>query len=354
MKKPSLRWKTLVPLALVAAGLSVAASSSFASNRAGVVRVAIMTDCKGAFGFGYEPDIGGAHAAFAQYAHGKAVNPKKPSAGMNGITAGGKQIKIVGYGCGNDTVPLAVTETKRLMEQLKADVMIGPLSGDEAVSVANYAKSHPTKTFIIGTAGSQDPTMQIAPKNLFRYRGDGAQWNAGIGEIAYKKLHWRKAAIIMDDYSFGWTSAAGMIADFCAVGGDIVKRVFPPLNTTDYSSFVRQLPPPNQVDGYFSAVGGSGTSAMLKAFEQAYGKPNPNQWIGNLFFGFLGADKVVAPKFVGSYVGGAGTGPGLKLAKTQAYENYIKSYYPGQNPDDLFFYNYYQAGHALIMGLQKS
>src|SRR5207237_4084753 len=284
MKKPSLRWKTLVPLALVAAGLSVAASSSFASNRAGVVRVAIMTDCKGAFGFGYEPDIGGAEAAFATYAGGKAVNPKKPSAGMNGITAGGKQIKIVGYGCGNDTVPLAVTETKRLMEQLGADVMIGPLSGDEAVSVANYAKAHPTKTFIIGTAGSQDPTMQIAPKNMFRYHGDGAQWNAGIGEIAYKKLHWRKAAIIMDDYSFGWTSGAGMIADFCAVGGNIVKRVFPPLNTTDYSSFVRQLPPPNQIDGYFSAVGGTGTSAMLKAFEQAYGKLDPKQWVGNLFF----------------------------------------------------------------------
>ena len=138
---------------VLVAGLTVAVSASFAASKAGVVRVAIMTDCKGAFGFGYEPDIGGAQAAFAQYARGKAKNPKKPSAGMTGITVGGKPIKIVGYGCGNDTVPLAVTETKRLMEQLNADVMIGPLSGDEAVSVANYAKSHPTKTFIIGTAG---------------------------------------------------------------------------------------------------------------------------------------------------------------------------------------------------------
>jgi len=63
----------------------------------------------------------------------------------------------------------------------------------------------------------------------------------------------------MDDYSFGWTSAAGMIADFCAAGGQITKRVFPPLNTTDYSSYARQLPPPSQVDGYFWVVGGSGT-----------------------------------------------------------------------------------------------
>jgi len=346
-------WKVLVPLAAIAVGLGLT-GASVASGKAKVVRVAIMTDCKGAFAFGYDFDIGGAQSAFAKLANGKTVSHAKPSAGMNGIHVGSTAVKIVGYGCGNDTVPLAVTETKRLMEKLNADVMIGPLSGDEAVYVANYAKSHPTKTFIIGTAGSQDPTMQIHPKNLFRYHGDGAQWNAGIGEIAYKLLHWRKAAIIMDDYSFGWTSAAGMIADFCAVGGDITKRVFPPLNTTDYAPFVRQLPPPNSVDGYFSAVGGTGTAALLKAFEQAYGKLDPNQWIGNLFFGFLGADKIVAPKLVGAYVGGAGTGPGMKLAKVQAYENWMKAMYPKLPPDDLFVYNYYQAAAALVMGLQKS
>ena len=31
----------------------------------------------------------------------------------------------------------AVKEIRRLMQQLKADVMVGPLSGDEAVAVAN-------------------------------------------------------------------------------------------------------------------------------------------------------------------------------------------------------------------------
>jgi branched-chain amino acid transport system substrate-binding protein len=355
MSKASLRsWRIAVPLLVVAVGLTVAASTSFASGKVGVVRVAIMTDCKGAFGFGYELDTGGAQAAFAQYAHGKVKNKNKPSAGMTGITVAGKQVKIVGYGCGNDTVPVAVTETKRLMEQLKADVMIGPLSGDEAVHVANYAKAHPKKTFIIGTAGSQDPTLQIAPKNLFRYHGDGAMWNAGAGEIAYKKLKWRKAAIIMDDYSFGWTSAAGFIADFCAIGGQITKRVFPPLNTTDYAPFARQLPPPNQVDGYFWVVGGTGTSPSLKAFEQAYGKLNPKKLYGNLFFAFLGADKVVAPKVNGAYVGGFGTAAGLKTKQANAYRAIMKKYYPKLPADDGFVYNYFNAAWALIQGLQKS
>jgi branched-chain amino acid transport system substrate-binding protein len=355
MRRLKLRsWRTAAVMVVACAAVAVWATGSTASSHARPVRVAIMTDCKGAFAFGYEFDIGGAQAAFAQYAHGKAKNKNKPSAGMTGIRAGSTPIQIVGYGCGNDTVPLAVSETKRLMEKLKADVMVGPLSGDEAVYVANYAKAHPTKTFIIGTAGSQDPTMQIAPRNMFRYHGDGAQWNAGAGEIAYKVLGWRKAAIIEDDYSFGWTSAAGFIADFCAVGGQIVKRVFAPLNTTDYAPYVRQLPPPNQIDGLFSTIGGTGTAASLKAYEQAFGKVDPKKYLGNLFSSFLGADKVVAPKVVGSYVGGFGTAAGLKTPVADAYRKKVLSVYPKLPTDDGFVYNYYNAAWALVQGLTKS
>jgi branched-chain amino acid transport system substrate-binding protein len=355
MRKPRLRGlKVAAPLAALACVLLVGTSASLAATgQAGAVRIAIMTDCKGGFGFGYELDIGGAQAAFAQYAGGKVKNKNKPSAGMTGIRAGGKAVNIVGYGCGDDTAATAIKETRRLMQQLRADVMVGPLSGDEAVAIANWAKSNPTKTIIVGTAGSQDPTMQIAPKNLFRYFGDGAQWNAGVGEIAYKRLGWRRAAIIMDDYAFGWTSAAGMIADFCAVGGQITKRVFPPLNNADYAAFVRQLPAPDDIDGYFWAIGGN-TPGSLTAFEQAYGRPNPKQFIGNLFFGFLGNDKVVAPKFVGSYIGGTGTAPGINKPQMVQYRAIMKKYYPKLPADDLFVANYFTSAKALVEGLNAS
>ena len=239
------------------------------------------------------------------------------------------------------------------MVQQDADVMVGPLSGDEAVATANWAKSHLDKTIIIGTAGSQDPTMQIAPKNVFRYYGDGAQWNAGIGEIVYKKWGWRNAAIIMDDYSFGWTSAAGIIADFCAIGGKITKRVFPPLNTTDYSSYVRQLPSPDDVDGYFWVVGGTGHRPGLQGVragirdaesQAALREPLPlvPDWC------------VVAPKLRGAYIGGFGIGPGLKTAAAAKYRAVMKRYYPKIPAEDSFTLNYYRSAHALVVGLQKS
>jgi branched-chain amino acid transport system substrate-binding protein len=248
------------------------------------------------------------------------------------------------------------------MEQLHADILIGPLSGDEGVATANYAKAHPNQTFINGTSGAQDATLKVQAPNFFRFNGDGAMWNAGIGDLAYHKLGWRKAAIIMDDYSFAWTSGAGIITDFCAAGGTIVKRVFPPLGTTDYSSFIRQLPPPSQVDGYFWVVGGSATVASLKAFEQAYGPLKAKQFVGNLFFGVAGNYQSIAPQINGAYAGGFGT-PGTDFGSpaAKAYVATVSKYVTAvpplgamntANAYNGFFFNYYKDGQALIQALK--
>ena len=350
-------WRLLLPLALLAVGATIVTSGALAkSAQSGSVKIAIMTDCKGAFAFGYEVDTAGVIAAFSQYAGAKPKDKKKPSAGMTGGTAGGKKLDIVGIGCGDETPALALKETRRLMVQLGGEVMIGPLSGDESVAIANWAKQNPQKTVIIGTAGAQDPTLQIAPRNVFRYHGDGAMWNAGLGEIVYKKLGWRTAALIGDDYSFPWTSAAGIIADFCGVGGRITKRVWTPPAGGDYAPFIRQLPKPDQVDGYFWLVGGANTNAALTAFEQAYGPLNPQHHSGNLFLYFLGADSTVAPRLIGAYFGGFGTFQtgGLKTKQAAAYVRNANKWFEGQNVNDGFFYNYWNAAWALVQGLNKS
>ena len=205
------------------------------------------------------------------------------------------------------------------MEQLDADVMIGPLSGDESIAVANYAKQHPDKTFVDGSAGAQDTTLKVQAPNFFRFNGDGAQWNAGLGDIAYNKLGWKKAAVVADDYSFAWTSAAGFIAEFCAAGGQVTKRVFPPLNTTDYSSFAQQMP--TDVDGTFVAVGGAGLIPFLKAYEQAKGPIDAKKFIGNLFWGTPGQFEQLGPRVAGAYIGGAGTAGDLDTPAAQDYAN---------------------------------
>jgi branched-chain amino acid transport system substrate-binding protein len=339
-----------VPWALaVLAVLAVAAAQAGATTAAPrPIRIAVLSDCKGPYRTGYELDVGGAQAAFYRYAGARPRDRYRPSAGMVGGSIAGRPVELL-YGCGDTTITTALTETRRLLEQRGADLMIGPLSGDEAVAIARYAKAHPRKTFVIGTAASQEPTLQIAPKNLFRYHGDGAQWNAGLGEIVYRKLGWRRAALVGDDYSFGWTAAAGIVADFCAVGGRIVTRVFPPLNTPDYSPYIRALPPPDRVDGYFWAVGGTGADAALGAFEHRYGRIKPSQHAGLLFFA-----RRLAPHLIGAYSGGFGGAPGLKTKQAQAYEALMARWHPALPAADGFTYNYYNAAWATIRALRST
>ena len=98
------------------------------------------------------------------------------------------------------------------MEQNKADVEIGPLSATSPWRSRSTRRQHPTQTFVDGSAGAQDTTLKVRAPNFFRFNGDGAQWNAGLGDLAYSRLGWLTAAVIQDNYSFGWTSAAGFIA----------------------------------------------------------------------------------------------------------------------------------------------
>ncbi len=323
------------------------------------IKIAILSECKGAFGTFDNQNMAGAVSAISQFAGAKPVDPNKPRAGWTGGAIDGHPLKLVGVGCGDDTSGTAIKETRRLMEQLDADVMIGPLSGDESIAVANYAKQHPDKTFVNGAAGAQDTTLKVRAPNFFRFNGDGAQFNAGLGDLAYNKLGWRKAAIIMDDYSFGWTSGAGFIADFCAAGGQITKRVFPPLNTTDYSSYAQQLP--DDVDGTFVAVGGAGLIPFLKAYEQAKGPIDAKKFIGNVFWGTPSQFEQLGPRVAGAYAGGAGTAGDLDTPAAQYYANdiigkWFKTIPPGgpaaPQAASVFTYSYFVNTWGLIKGLE--
>jgi branched-chain amino acid transport system substrate-binding protein len=349
----------LCGLWIAACGGKSSSSSSSTTKAAAAapsnaIKIGILSDCFGAFGAWYNSDIGGAQAYFIAHDGAKA-NGSAPTDGISGGTIAGHPIKIVGYGCSNDNADRALSEARRLVESDGAQVLIGPLSGDEGIAVANYSKTQPGKTFINGTSGAQDTTLKVRSPNFFRFNGDGAQWNAGVGDIAYRKLGWRHAVVIMDDYGFGWTSAAGFIADFCADGGT-VTRIYPPLNTTDYSSYIAQIP--KTYDGLFSAVGGSGLLAFTKQYNQVRGPFPKGKLAGNIFL----PDPATLAAYGSQYVGGIfgqPTNEDTTSANAAAYIAALKQAYPNPTSSlpaphtlaglasSVFTVNYYNAAWAL-------
>ena len=332
------------------------------------VKLGILGECEGPFGGFNEDTVAGVALALANFA-GATVNSKTTALdGWEGAEINGTPIELVGIGCGDDTPDTILGEIRQLVEQEGANIVIGPLSGDEGIAVAEYAKANPELTVLSGIAGSQEPTLQVQAENYFRFHGDGAMWNAGMGDILHNQEGWDTVAVIADDYSFGHTSAAGFIADFCGVGGDVVSRVFPPLGTTDYSSFIQQLPDPDEVDGYFWVVGGTGTQAALEAFVNAKGDLTGEQHAGNLFFNPSLA-QALGTDIAGAYVGGFAVLPGD--IKTPEIEEYLASAdgtwdtlksgisggedgAPSAAAGFGFMYGYYSAGVALAQALEAT
>jgi branched-chain amino acid transport system substrate-binding protein len=333
-----------------------------------VVRLGILGECEGPFGGFHEDTVAGVVLALVNHAGATSNSPTTALDGWEGAVVNGTPIELVGIGCGDDTPDTILGEVRQLVEQEDANVVIGPLSGDEGIAVAEYAAANPDVTFLSGIAGSQEPTLEVQAPNYFRFHGDGAIWNAGMGDILHNQEGWDTVAVIADDYSFGHTSAAGFIADFCGVGGDVTTRVFPPLGTTDYSSFVQQLPNPDEVDGYFWVVGGTGTQAALEAFVNAKGDLTGEQHAGNLFFN-PGLASALGTDIAGAYVGGFAVLPGD--VRTPEIEEYLASADeawdtlatgltggepgpPSTGAGFGFMYGYYSAGVALVQALEET
>ncbi len=152
------------------------------------------------------------------------------------------------------------------------------------------------------------------------------------------------------------------------MGGEVTARVFPPLGTTDYSSYIAQLPDPDEVDGYFWVVGGTGTQAALEAFVNAKGDLTGDQHAGNLFFN-PGLASALGTDIAGAYVGGFAVLP--SDIKTPEIEEYLasadktwdtlKTGLTGGEPGPPstaagfgFMYGYYSAGVALTEGLKAT
>lgn len=344
----------VLALAACSGGSSSSSSSSAPTSAAaapsaaaGAVKIGVLTTCGGPFATFEAESFSGAKYALVKDAGGTATGTK-PQDQVTGATAGGKPISI-SFGCSDATPDKAVSEARRLVENVGVKILLGPLSGDEGVAVANYAKSVPGVTFVNGTSGAQSTTLAVKAPNFFRFGGDGAQWMAGLGTYAYKTLGWKKVAILGEDYSYPYTQAAGFVSEFSSLGGSVTARTWVPLTQTDWSSPVAQLP--RDVDGVLLLTGGTNTIAAEKAFINI-GK-NPGKFL-------LGGSSVMDPTSftVGDQLQGLTGGSPVPLGGAEAdWKTYIDGFskaFADTPGDSLFTVLYYDGMEAILKGLDAT
>jgi ABC-type branched-subunit amino acid transport system substrate-binding protein len=164
----------------------------------------------------------------------------------------------------------ALRAARKLVEQDRVELIIGPLSGSEGIAMRDYSRSVPHVTFINGSSGAMETTWVNPSPNFFRFNMDGSQWMAGLGKYIFEMKKYRRIVALAEDYSFPYTQLFGFSLEYCGLGGQITERIWVPFGTKDFASVIAKLP--DDVDAIFLGLGGGDAINFLNQYQQAGGK----------------------------------------------------------------------------------
>jgi branched-chain amino acid transport system substrate-binding protein len=175
-------------------------------------------------------------------------------------TLAGRKIEFISADTGGNPAG-AKTKAQELIERDKVHVILGPLAAFELLAIAEYVRDN--KTPLISLAAAEDMTQRKANPFMIRPSATSAQCCQPMGDYAAKELKYKRAATISEDFAFGYEQMAGFQRVFEDNGGKVVKKLWPPLVTPDYTPYLTQI---GNVDCVFNGFAGSNPVKFMRAY----------------------------------------------------------------------------------------
>jgi len=170
----------------------------------------------------------------------------------------------------------ARTKAQELIEKNNVNCIIGPLAAFEALAIADYLTEKEIPT--LGVAAAEDMTQRRPSPWFVRLTSTSAQCAYPLAEYSAKELKYKTIVTIADDFAYGHEMCAGFQRAFEDNGGKIVQKIFTPLATPDYGSYVAQVKP---ADAIFLGTAGSNGFRFLRQFIE-YGLKDKMAVIGGM------------------------------------------------------------------------
>jgi branched-chain amino acid transport system substrate-binding protein len=242
---------------LLVLGLALAATSCGSGGKT-TIRIGFYGDCYGPWG--YTQNVAGAELPFVR--RGAHLLGGSPSDGVSAITIAGKRVELVVDCDFYGSTKTELSALRRLVEQQHAAVVVTqnyvPDFGED------FYPPHQPGVAFVSTGLLPAPSRP----NLFRVASNFRQALAGLGTFAYKTLGWRTAATLGEDDFIGYGAAAGFDAEFCSLGGKIVKRLWVQPQATSWAPAVRRIPP--GTDGVLFAPNFLATASFFTAYRKLH------------------------------------------------------------------------------------
>src|SRR5919202_2886075 len=155
----------------------------------------------------------------------------------------------------------AKTKAQEVIERDNVNVILGPLAAFELLAILDYVRDNQTP--LISLAAAEDVTQRRANPFVIRPSATSAQCCHAMGEYAAKELKYKRAATISEDFAFGYEQMSGFQRVFEDNGGKVVKKLWPPLVTPDYTPYIAQI---GNVDCVFNGFAGSNPVKFMRAY----------------------------------------------------------------------------------------
>ena len=187
---------------------------------------------------------------------------------QNGNKMAGRPIELFTADTGG--VPANTrSKTQELVERNNVSAIIGPLAAFEALAIDDYTKAHSIPVFSV--AAAEDITQRHPDPWFVRVTSSSAQCAQPLADYAAKDLKYKKMITIGDDIAYGQEQNAGFQRVFEDEGGQIVQKLWPPLNAPDYGTFIAQLA---NADAIFMSFAGSNGLRFFRSYKE-YGGTMP-------------------------------------------------------------------------------
>ncbi|HTY78946.1 MAG TPA: ABC transporter substrate-binding protein [Candidatus Bathyarchaeia archaeon] len=157
----------------------------------------------------------------------------------NGWQMAGRKLEVILED--NEGVPATtLAKARKLVESDRVNMLAGVILSNVAYALVPYVEAQGIPT-IYPINSADDLTQRKRPKWLIR-TGFSAGGNMHpFGEYAAKTLGYKKVAVVSLDYAFGWEIVGGFQQTFEDNGGQVIQKLWVPLNVQDYAPYLTQI-----------------------------------------------------------------------------------------------------------------
>ena len=181
-----------------------------------------------------------------------------------GHQVAGRKIELIVEDTEGNTAT-ALTKARKLVDQDKIHVLTGGLLASTGYALHPFADAQKIPT-TYPVMASDDLTQRKPAKWVVRTGWATSQPMHPFAEWVVKNTKYRKVATVAMDYAFGWETVGGFQRTFEEQGGQIVQKIWTPLNTNDFAPFLAQIKP--DADAVLALMVGRLALQFMKQYEE--------------------------------------------------------------------------------------